>query len=217
ESHLTATFFQGLNYHRELIAERCPAILIFWLSESGVRQLATQAADFWAWRSGVFDFSVPLQPRPAAIAERIDEDRASRAERLARIEAIGEYLADYTESDSRRADLLQECGILQESLGEWALAMADLEAARTLYQALADQLNATITLGYIARIKTDQGEIEAALNLYQYSLQLFEKLGARREYAIISEEINQLLTQEESGYPRKQSIFKRFWRWLKHK
>ena len=41
-------FFKGLNYHREHIARTCPGILAFWLPEPLVREMALQAADYWA-------------------------------------------------------------------------------------------------------------------------------------------------------------------------
>ena len=44
-----------LNLQRETFAET-PHATVFWIREYGLRELATNAPDFWAWRSGVFDF-----------------------------------------------------------------------------------------------------------------------------------------------------------------
>ena len=44
-----------LNLQREAFAET-PHATVFWIREYGLRELATNAPDFWAWRSGVFDF-----------------------------------------------------------------------------------------------------------------------------------------------------------------
>lgn len=44
-----------LNLQREAFAE-VPHATVFWIREYGLRELATNAPDFWAWRSGVFDF-----------------------------------------------------------------------------------------------------------------------------------------------------------------
>jgi tetratricopeptide (TPR) repeat protein len=43
-----------LNVNREAYAE-VPHALVFWVGEHGLREVATNAPDFWAWRSGVFD------------------------------------------------------------------------------------------------------------------------------------------------------------------
>ncbi len=44
-----------LNLQREAFAET-PHATVFWIREYGLREIATNAPDFWAWRSGVFDF-----------------------------------------------------------------------------------------------------------------------------------------------------------------
>lgn len=43
-----------LNLNREAYAE-VPHALVFWVGEYGLREVAQNAPDFWAWRSGVFD------------------------------------------------------------------------------------------------------------------------------------------------------------------
>ena len=48
-----------LNQRREALAERCPRPLLFWVLSSHLTAVATRAADLWAWRSGVFDFTLP--------------------------------------------------------------------------------------------------------------------------------------------------------------
>jgi len=47
-----------LNLQRERLAE-LPHAVVFWVREYGLRQIGVQAPDFWAWRSGVFDFRAP--------------------------------------------------------------------------------------------------------------------------------------------------------------
>ncbi len=53
-----ARWLRDLNAQRELIAQDCPAVLLFWLNEALLKELALQAPDLWSWRLGVFDFTV---------------------------------------------------------------------------------------------------------------------------------------------------------------
>ena len=43
-----------MNYGREAYLE-VPHALVFWVGPHGLQQVARNAPDFWAWRSGVFD------------------------------------------------------------------------------------------------------------------------------------------------------------------
>ncbi|PID46276.1 MAG: hypothetical protein CSB47_04950 [Proteobacteria bacterium] len=52
-------FFRGINYHREYIARQLNATRVIWVIESQIRDIALHAADFWAWREQVLDFSLP--------------------------------------------------------------------------------------------------------------------------------------------------------------
>ena len=45
-----------LNMGRELFHRDTPVPLLFWLPDYALTALAQKAQDFWAWRSGVFDF-----------------------------------------------------------------------------------------------------------------------------------------------------------------
>ncbi len=46
-----------LNLRREQWAEQAPLRLLFWLDAVSIALAATEAPDFWAWRSGVYAFA----------------------------------------------------------------------------------------------------------------------------------------------------------------
>lgn len=48
-------FLGYVNFHREELLDAGHALL-FWIREEGLRRIAEEAPDFWAWRSRVFDF-----------------------------------------------------------------------------------------------------------------------------------------------------------------
>ncbi len=49
-----------LNFARELYRKQTPYPIVIWLSEDALTKLAQKSPDFWAWRSGVFEFSDDL-------------------------------------------------------------------------------------------------------------------------------------------------------------
>ncbi|MCP4695487.1 MAG: tetratricopeptide repeat protein, partial [Gammaproteobacteria bacterium] len=177
-------FFQGLNYHREQIAEQCPSCLILWLHEEALKALANQAADFWAWRNAVLDFSRIKAPVLREVPDEISNtERASHAERQARIESISAYLDAREQLDDNDAGLLLERGQLYTGLGLLTPALTDLQQAQSLYREADDRRDAAICAGEIARIKVFQGDVDAAFRLHEERLQVFEALGDARSRA----------------------------------
>lgn len=57
-SPLSEHWINALNQRREAIASQCPLPVILWLTGDIIRAFALNAPDMWAWRAGVFDFSV---------------------------------------------------------------------------------------------------------------------------------------------------------------
>lgn len=55
-----AVFYKGLNYHREKIAGENRVVIILWMRPEDVKDFALTAPDMWHWRSGVFDFELPV-------------------------------------------------------------------------------------------------------------------------------------------------------------
>lgn len=60
-------FLGYVNFHREELL-RSGHALLFWIREEGLRRIAEEAPDFWAWRSRVFDFRTarPVLPLTSA-------------------------------------------------------------------------------------------------------------------------------------------------------
>ena len=56
-----------LNLGRDLFPRDVPSPLVIWLPDYAVTAVARFAPDFWAWRSGVFEFTSGEAERGAAI------------------------------------------------------------------------------------------------------------------------------------------------------
>ena len=158
-------FFKGLNYHREYIARTCSGILAFWLAEPLVREMALQAADFWAWQEQVLDFTVPVEPveRMAIDWRKISNMQAQGKQE--RIKEISEVLTHTKQPSLIAADLKRELGSLYESIGEQSKARQALYEAIDDYKEL-DEVEACVkTQLIIVDILEDQRQYEQALNM----------------------------------------------------
>ena len=123
-----------LNLRREALAERCRRPVLVWALSTQISDIATRAADLWAWRSGVFQFALPRGPLPtqalayspfySLAAEDIDKRRR-------RIERLHDYLVKRPVMLSADVDLLCELGGLR-------LSLQDVGGARAAYAQAQD-------------------------------------------------------------------------------
>ncbi len=126
-----------LNLARENYRD-LPCALVFWLSNAALIRLAQGAPDFWAWRSGSFDFS----PQWAYGAGPVEAPARTQAEEQIRV--LESLLADYRSlGDGRmeqraRADLLVELAALYQATYRPQAARQRLAEALPLLGGLAD-------------------------------------------------------------------------------
>ena len=184
-----------LNQRREALAERCPRPLLFWVLSSRLPAVATRASDLWAWRSGVFDFTLPPTGiRTDRHQPQIDGPAVFAPERQARIERLQEHLARRPPSDPTDVDLLLDLGDLQRSLGNVAEAETAYSRALETVAGLDDPRRRAITHGRIADVLLERGQLDEALRvLTEEQLPVFEKLGDARQQAITQARIGDIL------------------------
>jgi tetratricopeptide (TPR) repeat protein len=188
-------FFKGLNYHREHIARTCSGILLFWLPEHLINQLAVQAPDFWAWREQVLDFSVPLEPVERNTVNSVKNRNLEVSGKLERIREIEEFLARPAEEPSLTvADLKRELGNLYKLIGEYGEAEQMLKRAITDYREL-DEAKACAHARYnLAVLMAAQGEYEQALTIFREQvLPINESLNDVRNKAVTMGQIADIL------------------------
>jgi tetratricopeptide (TPR) repeat protein len=168
EQEKQQAFFKGLNYHREHIARTCPGILAFWLPEPLVREMALQAADFWAWREQVLDFTVPVEPVERMAFDWLKNRNMEGQGKQERIREIEEFLARAEEQPLlSTADLKRELGNLYESVGEYDQAKQMLEAAIDEYRELDVAESCAHARYHLAVLMADQGKYEQALKIFK--------------------------------------------------
>jgi len=128
-------FLQQINLHRERIADTAQVNILFWVLEYQVKELMTQAPDFWAWNSAVIRFH---SEKEGIKLEALPEDHAiaelNMPETRHRIESLMDFFTRKdlsTLNEAERALLLElvryhkniidyECfyGFLDQSLTE---------------------------------------------------------------------------------------------------
>ena len=184
-----------LNQRREALAERCPRPLLFWVLSSRLPAVATRAADLWAWRSGVFDFTLPPTGiRTDRHQPHIGGPAMFAPDRQARIERLQKYLTKRSPSSPADVDLLLDLGDLQRSLGNVAEAKSAYSRALETIAKLDDPRRRAITYGRIADILHERGQLDEALRiLTEEQLPVFEKLGDARSRAITQGQIADIL------------------------
>lgn len=117
-------FYKGLNYHREKIAGENPVVIILWMRPEDVKDFALTAPDMWHWRSGVFDFELPVDQFWSL--ENADEIKKKRA----RSDEIISYLKGNPDiAEALKASLYQELGELYYALGDYKNAEKNILAA----------------------------------------------------------------------------------------
>lgn len=175
-----------LNHRREALAERCPHPVLVWTRTQTTRQVATKAAGLWAWRSGVFDFTLPedgdIRPlqhvdiRPYATRSNVASER---------IAELREYLAANRPWCSADVNLVIELGDFYRSLGESTKAEASYREAESASKDFDDPRRHAVIRGRIADILQDRGELDEALRIRRKEqLPVFDELGDARSYAI---------------------------------
>nr|HID12533.1 hypothetical protein [Anaerolineae bacterium] len=88
--------------------------LVFWLEEYALRLLARGAPDFWAWRSGVYEFALPPAAREALLEREVrgvdwvtqwNLERAAREARLHLLRGLLDEYASEERGERREAAL----------------------------------------------------------------------------------------------------------------
>ncbi len=209
-----------LNMGRELFHRDAPYPLVFWLPDFALTALARGAPDFWAWRSGVFEFETEPVYRQEALQIYVHEgtewltiNNLTADEKRKRRSMLENLLADYQELAPDRW-VLSEQGEILFTLAQLNLALGELQHASQLFQQslelrerLGDQAGIASSLYQLSRIALDEGNYGEAHRLNQRSLELREWLG---DQAGIASSLYQLgnIALEQGEYTKAQHVYR---------
>lgn len=178
----------ALNLKRELFRQEVPHPLLLWLPDYALTALARKAPDFWAWRSGLYEFA----PERDAAEQSLKVVRGEgvyvtenfpehiKREKLVMLKGL---LDDYLElgngprEQEARASILIRIGFTHQTLGEWTEAEQAYKGALAISHNLENRGAAAAILHNLARIAQERGEIAEARRLYGESLKINKALG----------------------------------------
>lgn len=183
-----------INYKRENFREQIPGPLILWTPEYVLQAIIEGAPDFWAWRSGVFEFAAP----PAELKKmwgQFESERGSVAlarlpveEKKKRVQLFSNLLAEYETHDEANTpeiaaisgDLLNRLGLLHDHLGNLNEALACYEKSLAIRHKIGDRAGEGMMLNNISQIYHARGDYRKALEYLEKSLAIVREIGDRR-------------------------------------
>jgi tetratricopeptide (TPR) repeat protein len=196
-----------INYKRENFRQHLAAPLVIWVPEYALQAIIEGAPDFWAWRSGVFEFVAPheevektwltIEPERG----QIELSNMTLEEKRKRIHLLSGLLAEYEEREDAdaseiaaiRFDLLDRLGKLHYFLGEYQHALEFHQRALNIAEKSNYQAGVALSLHHIGMIHLARGDYAAALVEYEKSLKISEKLRDRAGVAISLHQIGRTL------------------------
>ena len=201
-----------LNNDRDLLRRAVPVPLLIWLPDFALDFIARGAPDFWAWRSGVYEFATERalwhgEGTSAVIPDLLRVFSLDRNEKNAEIAHLKELLrtAENLPRKGKReealtASLMFRLALFYQSLGRW-------EEATTVYQnilkaitSLGDKGSIASILHQLAILAQDRGDLTEAERLYRQSLSMNEELGDKSGIALTNGQLGNL--HQEQGQLR---------------
>jgi len=170
-----------LNMERELFPKELPYPMILWLPAYALSRVQQYAPDFFAWRSGVYEFKeepvkVQQEQRMAVYDDYVD--KLSLEQKQEKIKILCNLLVEYRGlGDARREkevtrDILWKLGDIYQAIGEIKQAegcyLEGLEASRELN----NRGGIAGLLHQLGMVHQRQGDYPAAVEKYQASLEI---------------------------------------------
>jgi tetratricopeptide (TPR) repeat protein len=172
-----------INLYREVLFA-CGHALVFWVRHEGLRRIAEEAPDFWAWRSRVFDFTdtwkLELGPRglhDSVIGHYTD---AEIQQQLTSLEA-----ADLGYFASKLA-----IGRRQIALHQFDKARVSLEFAVAQAERQGDKLGLAEALYLLGESKFALGLFDEANADYSRSLQIAGEIGSKEDVSAAARQLS---------------------------
>ncbi|GDY19395.1 hypothetical protein LBMAG56_07400 [Verrucomicrobiota bacterium] len=199
------------NLHRDLFPERCPCPVVFWLTDSAMREFSTQAPDLWHWRAHTFRFFDPAGLSESHLLQRAESGaifggplpyRTAKEmeDALALYQAaLRRYQGAEAETKPEALELRDRLATLLKNLGRLAEAEPLVRHNLTICERVLgpDHVNTLSSLNRLAYLLTDRGDVSGAEALYRRALEGYERvLGPEHPDTLIC--VNNLAVMLES-------------------
>jgi tetratricopeptide (TPR) repeat protein len=197
----------ALNLKRELFRQEVPHPLLLWLPDYALTALARKAPDFWAWRSGLYEFAPERDAAEQSLkvlrgeAPYVVQSSAEHVKRE-RLFMLKGLLEDYLElGDSHRergaqANILNEMGLVHDSLSEWAEAERAYEQSLAMFRSLEADESIANVLHNLAMVTYERGEVGKARQFYNESLEINKRGGNQNSAAVTLHELGRIAHEQ---------------------
>ncbi len=197
-----------LNNDRDLIRRACPAVLLIWLPDYALDKMVLSAPDFWAWRSGVYEFPTSAEhwqkdssghlnigwPELSSLTQTEKQQELQRLEELLQ---TARTLPQTSDSDNRIiATILRQCSMLYANSGNWKQASQYLEESRRLSEQIHDKNGVLDASHELAVIATRLGNFEQARAIYVRNLSEEQQSGDTYRQAVSLTQIGNIYFYE---------------------
>jgi tetratricopeptide (TPR) repeat protein len=203
-------FFFSLQWTREALREFKVPILL-WLTPAIATALAQQAPDFWSWRGGVFEFSLPLSstlPLERSTREPITGNPSQTVtDPIALQQQIDELQAQAPDSPLL-ASLYNSLGNAYKDAIRYTEAEVPYRKALELYEKV-DHPDVASSINNLAELYRSQGRYEEAEPLYIQALSLNQELLGE-SHPSVATSINNLaaLYDSQGRYEEAEPLYK---------
>lgn len=187
-----------LNLGRDLFPRDVPCPLVIWLPDYAVTAVARHAPDFWAWRSGVFEFETGEIDGRAAFEQYIWRDQPWYAltnltpeARLLRRRQLESLLDDYRgmpnalPATRERAAIFGDLGDVCSASQDSHTAIAYYERALAVHQQLGEPRREAALLNRLGSVYAQRGDHNKALEYYEKAMSAFRHVEDRRGEAAV--------------------------------
>ena len=181
-----------LNHDRDLLRQSVPAALLIWLPDFALDYVARGAPDFWAWRSGVYEFQTDSTlwqaESNAAFSDHdaVSIDSLSREDKQSEITRSEELLrtsqtltAQGKQAKQTTLRLLNRLGFLYGSLGNQDKALDRYQQSLRMAKALDDRAGEGVALNNLSTIYQRRGEYDDARRYLEEALAIQRASGDR--------------------------------------
>jgi tetratricopeptide (TPR) repeat protein len=172
-----------LNVNREAYAD-VPHALVFWVGEHGLREVATNAPDFWAWRSGVFDVrseEEDLLQSMSQVALADDVQFTDRGDLERRAELYEELIQEYeSEDEPYVAQLRLKLSSISRMLRNLERAEEAARGAMAYAERETEERIAAHAYHNLGMVALERPNFEEAREWYRRSVEISESLGDKR-------------------------------------
>ena len=210
-----------LNLQRESIVE-VPHAIIFWIREYGLQELATRAPDFWAWRSGVFDFRTEAERVPgraihAILGEPVYfQDRGDLERKISLYQGL---IAEHSQPEPRDERFVARLKLrlvdIFLMLGQFAKAEQYLVDVTNISEQIEDAELRAASAFYLGTLALEKYDLDDAEKRYQAALDIVRQLSDEsytaavyHQFGIIAHK-GQQFDQAEEWYRKALEIFER--------